>query len=87
MRKALVLAAMLLVLALCGCYPPVDEGDRLRVSESVYTGSLHVGNDSFRLFTVEIDGHEYIVMTGYNRSGICHKASCKYCKGAGTHVE
>ena len=76
MRKLLAIGLCLLL----GCSEsPVDESGR-HVAERSGTNEFNVvlypGGGEWIFHYIMVDGHEYIVMTGPNRSGLTHSPKC-----------
>lgn len=55
------------------CEPSVEEMKKKEKEQGIKTY-----NDKFSVFI--IDSCEYIVYGEYQKSGICHKGNCKFCK-------
>ena len=70
-----LLLAFLLVLSAC-----TNVDSKNKVTDATERGVTHRLYKGDLIYTVEIDGHEYLVMRRGNRGGITHKANCKYCK-------
>lgn len=70
--------ASVLCLQAAGCDFPVSEGTPSSVSNAVKVADFTVPNQH-GIFVIVIDGHEYLVLSGFRKAGICHKADCKAC--------
>ena len=75
MKHTLINYALIIVSALCisGCEEHTD-------SASTQSNGKYF-NNSFGacIYSVEIEGHEYIIFDGYRKGGIIHSESCP-CK-------
>ena len=77
MKKLLFIGLLCL---LVGCSEsPVDESGR-HVAERSGTNEFNVvlcpGNGYWTFQYIMVDGHEYLVMTGCNRTGLTHSPKC-----------
>ena len=66
--KYIIAAAAALVLA--GCY----EYEQVQTKGKYYDKTTGV-----RIYSIEIEGHDYILFNGYRKGGITHSESCQ-CK-------
>lgn len=73
--KKLVLLLGLVALASCDNVSVVAPSPDQKEIEIAKRTSMN----SFTVQKVEFQGHDYVVMDGYNQGGICHSESCA-CK-------
>ena len=76
MKKLLAIGLCLLL----GCSEsPVDENGR-HVAERSGTNAFNMvlcpGTGEWTFRYIMVDGHEYLVMTGYHRTGLTHSPNC-----------
>ena len=45
-----------------------------------FEGRIEDGGGYFSFRYVEVDGHEYLVMSGCHRSGLTHSPKCRFCR-------
>lgn len=75
MKQTLFNCALVITLALClsGCGEHTDTAPaQPNVKYFIKTVFTHI-------FSIEIEGHDYIIFKGYQRGGIIHSESCP-CK-------
>ena len=81
MKKLLAIGLLCL---LVGCSEsPVDESGRhvaKRSGTNEFNVVLYPGSGEWTFHYIMVDGHEYIVMTGPNRSGLTHSPKCPCLK-------
>lgn len=73
MKRILIL---LVAICCCGCNDTgtntIEPSERLNVNQ-------YYKNSSTRVFTMEVEGHLYLVYDSYNKCGILHAEHCP-CK-------
>lgn len=65
----------LLLCFVAGCTVP-DNTNQPEYIETDTTSVSRIGNGKFNLYTVQHDGHDYVVYSGYKKGGLTHSASC-----------
>ena len=72
MKKTLFNYALVITsaLLLAGC----EEYEKVQANRKYYNTTIGV-----RIYSIEIEGHDYIVFNGYRKGGITHSESCP-CK-------
>lgn len=75
MKQKLFNCALVITSALClaGCY----EYEQVNSKKKYYNTTTGV-----RIYSIEIEGHEYILFNGYRKGGITHSESCPCRKEA-----
>ena len=79
MKKTLFTYALIIASALCiaGC----EKYEQVQLNGKYYNTTIGV-----RIYSIEIEGHDYIVFDGYRKGGIVHSESCP-CKKEKTNEE
>lgn len=54
--------------------------EKERMLENAKELEVNFMHEGVAFYVVKIDSHEYIFLRGYRKTGITHKADCKYCQ-------
>ena len=75
MRKILI--AIIVVASACGCFKAPSYPEDYELPPATLLHTVKVGRQtSVDIFLTTIKGHEYLLLNGSYRSGVCHSASC-----------
>ena len=66
-------------IAFCGCDEIQKEDSRMVFAHKIYDVDIGEGISCPSIYQVDIDGHEYLLLYGIYRGGICHSATCRFC--------
>ena len=74
MKKLIMLA--IAAVCVCGCEDIGRENEIQATGGKVYPISDRLLPSGAKVFVVQIDGHDYLLLSGWRRAGICHSATC-----------
>lgn len=70
------LLAIVMLLFVAGCPEPTDT-EELGSQDAV--SRKYVNHIGF-VYSIEFEGHEYVLFDGNRAGGICHKVNCRFCQ-------
>lgn len=73
-------------IAFCGCDEIQKEDYRVVFANKIYDVET-TKKSYYGIYKVEIDGHEYLLLNGMYRGGICHSATCRFCSNKKRETE